>query len=84
MLLCDLRRRHASRPPNSTRRMRMTAILSRMRRVGIEPGKPLATPEVERALTEGSAAALKEIKARFRHVGVANAGWRTNLTAIGT
>jgi hypothetical protein len=64
------------------------AILSRMRRVGIEPGKRFsfdkATPEVQRALTEGSAAAQKEISARFRQVGVANAGWRTNLTAIGT
>lgn len=64
------------------------AILSRMRRVGIEPGKRFsfdkATPEVQRALTEGSAAAQKEISTRFRRVGVANAGWRTNLTAIGT
>jgi hypothetical protein len=64
------------------------SVLSRMRRLGIEPGKPFAfdkaSPEVQRALTEGSYAALKEIKARFRDIGVANAGWRTNLTAIGT
>ena len=64
------------------------SVLSRMRRLGIEPGKPFvfdtASPEVQRALTEGSAVALKEIKARFREIGVANAGWRTNLTAIGT
>jgi hypothetical protein len=64
------------------------SVLSRMRRLGIEPGKPFAfdkaSPEVQRALTEGADAALKEIKTRFRAIGVANAGWRTNLTAIGT
>jgi hypothetical protein len=64
------------------------AILNRMQRLGIEPGKPFtfgsATPEVQQALTEGSAIAQKEIKVRFREIGVSNGGWRTNLTAIGT
>ena len=64
------------------------AVLNRMRRIGIEPGKPFvfesASPEVQRALTEGSAAAQKEIQTRFREIGVATGGWRTNLTSIGT
>ncbi|MFM0278777.1 DUF1254 domain-containing protein [Paraburkholderia sediminicola] len=64
------------------------AILNRMRRIGIEPGKPFAfgsaSPEVQQALTEGSAAAQKEIQVRFKEIGVATHGWRTNLTTIGT
>jgi hypothetical protein len=64
------------------------AILSRIRRLGIEPGKPFvfvsASPEVQQALTEGSAEAQKEIQTRFRQIGVATNGWRTNLTTIGT
>ena len=63
-------------------------ILDQMRRMGIEPGKPFAfdkaSPEIQRALTEAGPAALKKIKARFLRSGVASAGWRTNLTAIGT
>jgi hypothetical protein len=63
-------------------------ILDQMRRIGIEPGKPFAfekaSPELLRALAEGGPAALKKIKARFLKAGVASAGWRTNLTAIGT
>ena len=59
-----------------------------MRRIGIEPGKPFAfdrvSPEIQRALTEAGPAALKTIKARLAKAGIANAGWRTNLTAIGT
>jgi hypothetical protein len=64
------------------------AVLNRMRRLGIEPGKPFAfgsaSPEVQQALIEGSAAAQKEIKVRFRQIGVSTGGWRTNLTTIGT
>ena len=63
-------------------------ILHQMLRMGIEPGKPFAfdqvSPEVQRALTEAGASALDRMKARFLKMGVANAGWRTNLTAIGT
>ena len=63
-------------------------ILEQMRRIGIEPGKPLpfdkASPEVQGALTEAGPIALKRIRARFLKMGVASAGWRTNLTAIGT
>ena len=62
--------------------------LEQMRRIGIEPGKLFAfdkaSPEVQSALTEAGPTALKRIKARFLRAGVANAGWRTNLTAIGT
>jgi hypothetical protein len=63
-------------------------ILHQMRRIGIEPGKPFAfdkaSPEIQRALTEAGPAALNTIKARIAKAGVANSGWRTNLTAIGT
>ena len=63
-------------------------ILDQMRRMGIEPGKPFAfdkaSPEVQGALSEAGPLALKRIKARFLNAGVASAGWRTNLTAIGT
>lgn len=63
-------------------------ILDQIRRIGIEPGKPFAfdkaSPEVQRALTEAGPIALKRIRARFLRMGVASAGWRTNLTAIGT
>jgi hypothetical protein len=63
-------------------------ILHQMRRMGIEPGKPFAfdqtSREVQRALTEAGPIALDRMKAWFRKMGVANAGWRTNLTAIGT
>ena len=62
-------------------------ILHQMRRIGIEPGKPFAfdraSPEVQRALTAAGPAALNSIKARIAKAGVASAGWRTNLTAIG-
>ena len=63
-------------------------ILNQMRRLGIEPGKSFvfdkASPEVQRALTEAGPAALKKIKAQFLKAGVANEGWRTNYTAVGT
>jgi hypothetical protein len=63
-------------------------ILDQMRRIGIEPGTTFdfksASPEVQRALTEAGPAALKKIKAQFMRAGVANAGWRTNLSAVGT
>ena len=63
-------------------------ILHQMRRMGIEPGKPFAldkaSPEVQRALAEAAPVALKKIKAHFLKAGVAKAGWRTNLTAVGT
>jgi hypothetical protein len=63
-------------------------ILDQMRRIGIEPGQPFAfdkaSPEVQRALTEAGPAALKKIKAFFLRAGVASAGWRTNLSGIGT
>jgi hypothetical protein len=63
-------------------------ILAQMRRMGIEPGKPFAfdkaSPEVQRALTEAGPVAMKKIKAMFLKSGVETAGWRTNMTAIGT
>jgi hypothetical protein len=63
-------------------------ILAQMRRMGIEPGKAFAfdkaAPEVQRALSDAKAVALKVIKSKFLKAGLVNAGWRTNLTAIGT
>jgi hypothetical protein len=63
-------------------------ILDQMRRLGIEPDKPFAfdkaSAEVQRALTDAGPAALKKIKAQFLKAGIAHAGWRTNLTAVGT
>jgi hypothetical protein len=63
-------------------------ILNQMRRMGIEPGNAFAfdkaSPEVQRALTEAGPAAVKEIKAQFLRAGIPNAGWRTNLSAVGT
>ncbi len=63
-------------------------ILDQMRRMGIEPGKRFAfdkaSPEIQRALTEAGPVALKKIKAFFLRAGVPNAGWRTNLSGIGT
>jgi hypothetical protein len=63
-------------------------ILDQMRRIGIEPGKSFAfdkaSPEVQGALTEAGPIALKRIRARFLRAGVASAGWRINLAAIGT
>jgi hypothetical protein len=35
-------------------------------------------------LSEAGPLALKKIRARFLRAGVANAGWRPNLTAVGT
>ena len=35
-------------------------------------------------MTEAGPAALKKIKAQFLKAGVANEGWRTNYTALGT
>jgi hypothetical protein len=55
-------------------------ILDQMRRMGIEP-----SPEVQGgALTEAGPIALKRIRVRFLKMGAESAGWRTNLTAIGT
>ena len=63
-------------------------ILHQMRRIGIEPGKPFAfdkaSPDIQRALADAGPAALKKIKAQFSKAGIASAGWRTNLTAVGT
>ncbi len=63
-------------------------ILDQMRRIGIEPGKPFAfdkaSPAIQRAFTEAAPGAMKKIKQAIIKSGVANAGWRTNLSAIGT
>jgi hypothetical protein len=63
-------------------------ILDQMLRIGIKPGKPFAfgkaSHEVQGALTEAGPIALKRIRARFLKAGAATAGWRINLTAIGT
>ena len=63
-------------------------ILHQMRRMGIEPGKPFefdkASPDIQRALTQAGSVALEIIKAHVVKAGVASAGWRTNLSAVGT
>ena len=63
-------------------------ILHQMRRMGIEPGKPFAfdkaSPDIQRALTEAGPRALEKIKAQLSKAGIASAGWRTNLSAVGT
>jgi len=63
-------------------------ILSRMKRIGIEPGRSFsvagASPEVRRAIERAAPDALKHIKATPARSGERANGWRTNLTAIGT
>jgi len=63
-------------------------ILSRMKRIGIEPGRSFsvagASPEVRRAIERAASGALKLIKATPARSGERANGWRTNLTAIGT
>ena len=63
-------------------------ILDQLRRMGIEPGKPFAfdkaPPAIQRALTEAQPVAMKKISDAFRTLGVAEAGWRTNMSGIGT
>jgi hypothetical protein len=63
-------------------------ILARLKRIGIEPGKPFALaaapPEVRKALQAAPAEALEQIKAAFAKSGTLANGWRTNLTAVGT
>ncbi|MEZ2131581.1 MULTISPECIES: DUF1254 domain-containing protein [unclassified Sinorhizobium] len=63
-------------------------ILSRMQRIGLEPGKSFsfasAPEEVQDALNTAPAEALDKIKASVAKSGVLINGWRINLTAIGT
>jgi hypothetical protein len=63
-------------------------ILHQMRRIGIVPGQPFAfdkaSPDIQRALTEAGPVALEKIKGQFLRAGVANNGWRTNFSAVGT
>jgi hypothetical protein len=64
------------------------AVLTRLKRIGLEPGKPFplgaAPPEVRQALQAAQAEALKQIETAFARSGTPANGWRTNLTAIGT
>ena len=63
-------------------------ILHQMRRMGIVPGQSFtfdkASPDIQRALTEAGPRALEKIKAQLSKAGIASAGWRTNLSAVGT
>lgn len=63
-------------------------VLSRMKRIGLEPGKSFslasAPEEVQDALSTAPAEALDKIKASLAKSGVLINGWRINLTAIGT
>jgi hypothetical protein len=64
------------------------AILARLKRIGLEPGKPFslaaAPPEVRQALQAAVPEALKQIRAAFAKSGIPANDWRTNVTAIGT
>jgi len=63
-------------------------ILSRMKRIGIEPGRTFSvanvSPEVRQAIERAAPDAVKLIKATLARSGERANGWRTNLTAIGT
>jgi hypothetical protein len=63
-------------------------ILHRMRRIGLEPGKPVSfgelSVEVHRALDEAWPSALERIKTAVSQSGISVNGWRINLTGIGT
>jgi hypothetical protein len=64
------------------------AVVHRMARLGLEPGKPFVlaelSPQSQRAFEGAAAPALRQIKAKVPTMGVRKDGWRTNLTAIGT
>jgi hypothetical protein len=64
------------------------AMLARLKRIGLEPGRPFALgaapPEARQALQAAPAEALKRIEEAFARSGTPANGWRTNLTAIGT
>jgi hypothetical protein len=64
------------------------AVLARLKRIGLEPGKPFslgaAPPEARQALQAAPSEALKQIETAFARSGTPANGWRTNLTAIGT
>ncbi|MBO0763224.1 MAG: DUF1254 domain-containing protein [Hyphomicrobiaceae bacterium] len=64
------------------------AMLARLKRIGLEPGKAFSlaavAPETRQALQAAPAEALAQIKAAFANSGRPANGWRTNLTAIGT
>jgi hypothetical protein len=63
-------------------------MLARLKRIGLEPGRPFTPgavpPEARQALQAAPAEALKRIEAAFARSGIPANGWRTNLAAIGT
>src|SRR5262249_11226364 len=63
-------------------------MLARLKRIGIEPGKPFspasAPPEVRQAVHAAPAEALKQIKAAFAKSGTLANGWRTSIGGVGT
>ncbi len=63
-------------------------ILERMRRVGLEPGTPLAladaAPEMREAIEAAGPAARERIKRAAARPGSPLNGWRANLGAVGT
>lgn len=63
------------------------AVLARLKRIGLEPGKSFslaaAPPEARHALQAAPAEALAQIKAAFAGSGTLANGWRSNLSAIG-
>jgi hypothetical protein len=63
-------------------------MLARLKRLGIEPGRPFslaaAPPEARHALQAAPAEALKQIKAAMATAGTQANGWRTSLAGVGT
>jgi hypothetical protein len=63
-------------------------MLARLRRIGLEPGKPFdlaqASPEVRRALEKAAEVARKKIAAEVRRAGVPVNHWRMLTPPIGT
>jgi hypothetical protein len=71
-------------PPHATDE----PMLERLRRIGIEPGKPFslaaAAPDVQRAVQVAVVEALKQIKAASARSGTLTNGWLNNPTTVGT
>jgi hypothetical protein len=65
-----------------------SAMLARLKRIGIGPGKPFAlaaaAPEVRQALQAAPAEALQAIETAFARSGALANGWRSHLAAMGT
>jgi hypothetical protein len=63
-------------------------VLARLRRLGLEPGRPFhlagQPPAARAALEKAPGVARRKIAAEFRHAGVSVNNWRTVTAPIGT